>query len=105
MVGNWIQSLILSAGSNSLLIETSRDGWAKCFLIGDERIYLGADVFTIVLSRLRDALSSSHAFDGPSAGEIEGLPVVWRLSLAEAHHVLYVGDDGSDRVLFWQNAH
>ena len=103
MLGTWVKSLILPAGNTSLLIETSREGWSKCFLVNSERLCLGAGDF-IVLSRLRDALSSQPALDESAAGEIEGLPVAWRLSLAEAHHVLYVGDDGPDRVLFWQDA-
>ena len=105
MVAASAQTLVLQAGSLSLVIENEGNGWARCYLLGDERIYLGADDFTIVVTRLHEALNRDTAFDGTAAGEIEGLPVVWRLSLFEAHHALYVADDGTDRVLFWQNAH
>lgn len=105
MVTASAQILVLQAESFSLVIEKESNGWAKCYLLGNERTYLGADDFTVVVSRLHEALNRNTAFDGPAAGKIEGLPVAWRLSLFEAHHALYVADDGADRVLFWQNAH
>ena len=42
--------------------------------------------------------------NGIVAGEIQGLPVSWLLSLAEAQYVLYVAVSGEDRLLFWENA-
>lgn len=104
MVATSIQSLTLSAGGNSLVIETESNGWARCFLAEDRWTYLGADSIAIVLTRLRDAVDVTKPLDCPAGWELEGLPVAWRLSLAEVHHVLYVGEDRADRVLFWQNA-
>lgn len=99
-----VNTLSLSADSSSLVIETSANGWAKCYLVAEERIYLGADDIVTVLTRLRDAVDTQKPLDCPDGWILEGLPVAWRLSLAEVHHVLYVADDGLDRVLFWQNA-
>lgn len=96
--------MILSAGSSSLEIETDGNGWARCFLVEDKRNYLGADSIGIVLTRLRDAVDMTKPINCPDGWELDGLPVAWRLSLAEVHHVLYVADDRMDRVLFWQNA-
>ena len=104
MVATSTQPLTLSAGSSSLVIETENNGWARCFLVEDKRTYLGADSIGIVLARLRDAVDVTNPLDCSAEWELEGLPVAWRLSLAEVHHVLYVGQDGVDRVLFWQNA-
>ncbi len=100
-----VDTLSLPAESNSLVIETNADGWAKCFLIERERIYLGADDFSIIATRLREGLRSRDVLAGGVAGELQGLPVAWLLSLAEAHHALYVAESGSERLLFWQNAH
>ncbi len=96
--------LSLPADSSSLVIENSDNGWAKCYLVADERTYLGADDFSIITSRLLKALEQRGVPAAKAAGEIKGTPVAWVLSLAEVHHVLYVAQDGSDRVLFWQNA-
>ena len=105
MVATSTQPLTLSTGSSSLVIETESNGWARCFLVEDKRIYLGADSIEIVLARLRDAVDAMKPLDCSAGWKLEGLPVAWRLSLAEVHHVLYVGEDEADRVLFWQNAH
>ncbi len=104
MVATLTQPITLSAGNSSLVIETDSSGWARCFLVEEKRTYLGADSIEIVLTRLRDAVDTRKPLDCPDGWELEGLPVAWRLSLAEVHHVLYVGEDEADRVLFWQNA-
>ncbi len=99
-----VSTISLSADSSSLVIETSDNGWAKCYLVADERAYLGADDIVTVLTRLRDAVDTQKSFDAEDGWKLEGLPVAWCLSLMEVHHVLYVADDGLSRVLFWQNA-
>jgi len=99
-----MNTLSLSADSSSLVIETSDNGWAKCYLVAEERIYLGADDFSIITSRLSKALEQRGVPAAKVAGEIEGTPVAWILSLAEAHHVLYTGASGSGCLLFWQDA-
>lgn len=105
MVDTSNQTLALPAETNSLVIEANRNSWAKCYLVGTERIYLGADDFSTLLSRLRDTLTIQNTPLSPIDGEIEGFPVVWRLSLAEAYHVLYLAVSGEDLLLFWENAH
>lgn len=99
-----VNTLSLPADSSSLVIETSDNGWAKCYLVADERTYLGADDIVTVLTRLRDAVDTQESLDFKDGWKLEGLPVAWCLSLMEVHHVLYVAEDGLDRVLFWQNA-
>ncbi len=100
-----VDTLFLPAESNSLVIETNADGWSKCFLIERERIYLGADDFSVIAMRLREGFRKHDLLDSPIAGEINGFPVVWLLSLSEAHHCLYVADAGDRTLLFWENAH
>lgn len=104
MVDTSTRKLVLPAANNSLIIETNGDDWAECFLSGVERIYLGADDLSVILTCLRDTLSNQEMPTEPADGEIEGFPVAWRLSLAEAHHVLYAALSGEDHLLFWQNS-
>lgn len=99
-----VDILSLPAESNSLVIETNADGWARCFLADRERTYLGAEDFSVIATRLQEGLRRRNALAGGAAGELQGLPVAWLLSLSEAHHVLYMAASGSNRLLFWQNA-
>lgn len=99
-----VSTISLSADGSSLVVETSDNGWAKCYLVADERTYLGADDIVSVLTRLRNAVDTQKSLDFKNGWKLEGLPVAWCLSLMEVHHVLYVADDGLGCVLFWQNA-
>ena len=66
-----------------------------------ERIYLGAETLSYLVSRLLTALSHDPE---EVIGEISGHKVRWVLSLTEAHCTLYVAVCHSERILFWQNA-
>lgn len=100
-------TLKLPDEDNSLVIETNTEAWARCYLVQpfeQERIYLGADVFPIVATRLHDGLNQWDALNKAVDGELQGHYVMWLLSLCEVHHVLYAAQSGPDRLLFWQNA-
>ncbi len=102
-----VDKLILPAENNSLVIEVDAEGWAQCYLAGyagQERVFLGADDFSVIVTRLNAGLSEHNILDERGAGSIEGHRVAWLLSLAEAHHTLYIALCGSDRLLFWQDA-
>ncbi len=98
--------LILEGSGGDLLFEVAVNdlGWCLCSLIGDTRVYLGAETADYLLPSLLDAVDGSLV-GVPPIGEIEGRSVHWALSLLEAHHTLYYADWGPRRLLFWQNAH
>lgn len=100
-----VNILSLAAQENSLHIEANENGWARLTLIGEEHIYLGADSIEVIASRLLNYLRSGDVLGRASAGEMNGYRVACLLLLSEAHHALYVASSGSDRLLFWQNAH
>ncbi len=100
-----VKTFTLTAQENSLRIEVEETGWAKLTLMGDAQTYLGADDIEIVASRLRNYLENGDVRGRAYQGEMNGLPVACLLLLNEAHHALYVAESGSERILFWQNAH
>ncbi len=79
------------------------NGWCRCYLHSDERIFLGADIIEHIASRLLGALGEDLEL-APSSGQIDGKDVRCALLLSEAHHALYVAIEGQNRVLLWQNA-
>lgn len=97
--------LILEGNGGGLLIETAVNelGWSQCYLLGEKRVYLGAESADYLLPRLLDVVDGGITAYA-STDEIEGRPVHWALSLSEVHHALYVADDGPDTLLFWQDA-
>jgi hypothetical protein len=99
-------TVILSGQDGDLLLEPAVNdtGWTSCSLLTSQRIYLGADTLPYVTAGLLKAVSDNLGEALPS-GEIAGYNVRYLFILAEAHHALYVADEGDDRLLFWQNAH
>ena len=77
--------------------------WFQFWLVQNKEQprYLGAEVVGVILLRLLNALTGTHSFN---AQEWNGQQVHWVFSLAEAHHVLYMAEEGSDRILLWQDA-
>ena len=100
-----VKTCNLIAETNSLRIEVNEDGWARLTLVGEECVYLGADSVEVVASRLMNYLEDGDVLGRGYGGEMDGFAVACLLLLSEAHHALYVADSGSDRLLFWQNAH
>jgi len=77
--------------------------WCQCWLLTENLAprFLGADSTKVILSRLLDGLAGAIPRPG---SEWLGREVFWILSLAEAHHVLYVAREGADTLLLWQDA-
>jgi hypothetical protein len=98
-------TLTLEGRGGSLIIEVavSERGWSRCCLPGRERIYLGAETADVLFSKLLEAVAEDLPL-GTALGRIHGYPVHWVLSLSESHYVLYVADDGAERLLLWQDA-
>jgi hypothetical protein len=76
--------------------------WWKWWLQRDAKqpIFLGAESLSILGPRLLAALLGEPL---NPAGIIGDKEVYWVLSLAEAHHVLYLAKDQSDTVLYWKD--
>ena len=98
----------LDAEGGALRIErapTSAPGlvWARCYLVppaGRPARFLGAEALDIIAGRL---VANMLDLDRPTTSTIDGQPVRWVLSLAEAHHQLLVSLDGAVRVLHWRD--
>jgi len=85
--------------SGRLRVTEVRDEWWQWVLVRPEATtVLGADVLAGRGSKLLLNLEQ-----GPSAGELEGRPVRWIFSLFENHHSLYASDDGTERLLYFQD--
>ena len=84
-------------------IDITDPSWCKCWLTkGDNVVYLGAESLKYLKAHLISGLADDTK---KSSGRLEDLNVSWVLSLAEAHHVLYVSIDAVDKILIWQDAH
>ena len=93
------QVIELQAQGGGLRLETD-DGWCRCWLVDDGDRYLGADTPRVVLTRLLEHLERS---DKEIAGELEGQPVRWVLTLSEEHSTLYAARSGDERLLLIQD--
>ena len=100
-----VKTFTLFADKDALRFDVAENGWTKLTLVGQEEVYLGADVGDRVCSRLIGYLTDEDVLGRASAGKIEGHSVHCLLLLSEAHHALYVTGPGSETLLFWQNAH
>jgi len=86
-----------------LELSVNENRWTQVCLIGKgQKLALGAEDCSIILSRLAKligAFSTSEAND-----KIEGIPVIWVLSLSELHSSLFWGKTSiGETVLFVQN--
>ena len=87
-----------------LQIESISEAWCECSLVfGDTPIYLGAESPAYIKKHL---LSGLGDVPPKAAGQIEGHTVSWVFSLAGANyaHVLYMATEGTDKLLYWQDA-
>ena len=93
------QNIILKGGGGDLEIDASINefGWARCYLVAQSKILLGADGLEFVAAGLLKALEEGRD-DARAAGEINGTTVKYAFHLEEAHHSLYYGDDAHGRV-------
>jgi hypothetical protein len=99
-----VKTFTVAADKDALRFDVAENGWTRLTLVGQSEVYLGADIFDRVFSRLIGYLKNEDVLGRPSAGKIEGHSVYCLLLLSEAHHALYVTAPGAESQLFWQNA-
>lgn len=93
----------LAASGGGLVLRFNSDYWCEVNLIlGDRTVRLGADDGAVVIRRLAAALEAE--LEGDLAGVIDGVKVVWILTLAEAHGTVFAGDEHALRALFFQES-
>jgi hypothetical protein len=81
-------------------IDITDPDWCKCWLTKDENIiYLGAESLKYLKEHLLSGLDDNTQ---ESMGRRESLNISWVLSLAKAHHVLYISIDTENKTLIWQ---
>lgn len=88
-------------GADLILRTDEKTGWCRCFISNRGEHLIGGQPANYVLHHLRDALVDPQA---NPAGEIEGHPVSWVMSLASPHVSVYCTEVDQDRRLFFQNA-
>ena len=99
-----VKTFMLFADKDALRVEIAENGWAKLTLVGQNEVYLGADIIDRVCTRLIGYLENDDLLGRASAGKIDGHSVYCLLLLSEAHHALYVTGPGPENLLFWQDA-
>lgn len=91
----------LACETHTIQIDITDLNWVKCSLIdNDKAIYLGAEHGKYLKDHLLLALESKLQKVG---GEINGVAYSWVLSLAEAHHVLYMSKNEEHKLFLWQD--
>lgn len=91
----------LLSDNYNIQIDITNLDWVKCSLIeSDKSIYLGAESAKYLKDHFLLALKNE--LNGTS-GTINQKPYSWVLSLAEAHHVLYMSTDKEDKLFLWQD--
>jgi hypothetical protein len=91
----------LESPNASLRLTTGDASWCELSLeVAGKSIELGGDSF----ARVRDGLLRFLGGEGPQApaGEIDGVPVTWVMSLMEKHTSLYGADSAEGRMLMIQ---
>jgi len=82
-------------------IDAIEEDWCSCRLFkGEAVIYLGANTLKYLKDHLLSGLDDGAK---ETRAELLGHKVSWVLTLAEAHHILYVANDGMEKVLLWQD--
>jgi len=82
-------------------IDTANNSWCKCWLlIGEDKIYLGAESLKYLKDHLLAGLDDSPK---EISGHLYKYDFSWVLSLSEVNTVLYVAKDGLDKVVLLQN--
>jgi hypothetical protein len=94
----------LHGSPGSLQIDIADNGWAQCTLMGDQDIYLGADVISIVADRILRGLKGIRPTPQRQTMGILGYQAFSAMLLAEAHHCLWVANESDATYLIWQNA-
>ena len=102
--------VVLEAIGGAIRLERAAESapgivWTRCHLVaadGRSATFLGAEALDIIAGRLVAQLLDA---DRPPTSTIGTRPVRWVLSLAEAHHQLYVAWEGTERILQWRDGH
>lgn len=92
----------LVAASARLEIDCDASGWCDATLDANGRHRLGSETRNVLVDRLVRALRNE--LSGPSSGELEGVSVVWVLSLSERHASIYAAHRDGMRNLYFQDA-
>jgi hypothetical protein len=93
----------LVASETELTLRSDKDGWCEVDLFfGGRTVRLGADQQQLVIERFASGLE--RELKGDVAGVINGMDVVWVLSLSEEHGTIFAAGDGERRVIFFQEA-
>ena len=80
-----VKTFTLTADKDALRFDIAENGWTRLTLVGQSEVYLGADIFDRVFSRLIGYLTNKDVLGRASAGQIEGHPIYCLLLLSEAH--------------------
>lgn len=93
----------LVAPDVELTLSSDKDGWCEVDLsLRGRTVRLGADQQQLVTDRLASALEDE--LKGDVTGVINGINVVWVLSLCEDHATIFAADADVRRVLFFQDS-
>jgi hypothetical protein len=96
-----IAILLTGTGADLILCTEEKTRWCRCLVSDRGEHLIGGQPADYVIHHLLDALSDPQA---NPAGEIEGHPVSWVMSLASPHVSVYCAEVDQDRWLFFQNA-
>jgi hypothetical protein len=91
----------LCADQYCIEIDTTNNGWCKCWLVIEEnKTYLGAESLKYLKDHLLAGLDDSPK---EISGHLYKYDFSWVLSLEEVHSALYVAKDDLGKVLLVQN--
>ena len=96
-------SIHLHGSPGGLRIDIEDNGWARCTLIGEQDILLGADMISIVVDRIGRGLRGVRPTPTRQTMEIMGHQAFSAMLLMEAHHCLFVANEPDATYLIWRN--
>jgi hypothetical protein len=92
---------LTGTGADLMLRTEEKTRWCRCFISDRGEHLIGGQPAKYVIHRLLEGLADPQA---NPAGEIEGHPVSWVMSLASPHVSVYCAEVDQDRWLFFQNS-
>jgi len=92
---------LTGTGADLMLRTEENTGWCRCFIRNRDEHLIGGQPAKYLIHHLLAALADPQA---NPAGEIEGHPVSWVMSLASPHVSVYCAQVDQQRWLFFQNA-
>jgi hypothetical protein len=92
---------LTGTGADLMLRTEEKTHWCGCFISDRGEHLIGGQPAKYVIHHLLDGLADPQA---NPAGEIEGHPVSWVMSLASPHVSVYCAEVDQDRWLFFQNS-